>query len=77
MILIGIIVSTILWADLKNIYIWIVLFVCTSLGLLGFLDDYLKNKIKKFFWYKCEIKIFWTIYDSFNSNIDFSLFYGS
>ena len=42
MILIGIIVSTILWADLKNIYIWIVLFVCTSLGLLGFLDDYLK-----------------------------------
>ena len=41
MILIGIIVSTILWADLKNLYIWIVLFVCTSLGLLGFLDDYL------------------------------------
>ena len=46
MILIGIIVSTILWADLKNIYIWIVLFVCTSLGLLGFLDDYLKIKLK-------------------------------
>ena len=38
MILIGIIVSTLLWADLKNIYIWIVLFVCTSLGLLGFLE---------------------------------------
>ena len=36
MILIGIIVSTILWADLTNVYIWIVLFVCTSLGLLGF-----------------------------------------
>ena len=46
MILIGIIVSTILWADLKNLYIWIVLFVCTSLGLLGFLDDYLKIKLK-------------------------------
>ncbi len=46
MILIGIIVSTLLWADLKNIYIWIVLFVCTSLGLLGFLDDYLKIKLK-------------------------------
>ena len=43
MILIGIIVSTVLWADLNNIYIWIVLFVCTSLGLLGFLDDYLKK----------------------------------
>ena len=35
MILIGIIVSTLMWADLKNIYIWIVLFVCSSLGLLG------------------------------------------
>ena len=38
MILIGIIVSTILWSDLNNIYIWIVLFVCTSLGLLGFAE---------------------------------------
>ncbi len=46
MILIGIIVSTLLWADLKNIYIWIVLFVCSSSGLLGFLDDYLKIKLK-------------------------------
>ena len=41
MILIGIIVATLMWADLKNIYIWIVLFVCSSLGLLGFADDYL------------------------------------
>ena len=46
MILIGIIVSTLMWADLTNVYIWIVLFVCTSLGLLGFVDDYLKIKHK-------------------------------
>jgi len=46
MILIGIIVSTLMWADLNNIYIWIVLFVCTSLGLLGFVDDYLKIKLE-------------------------------
>ena len=46
MILIGIILSTIMWADLENVYIWIVLFVCLSLGLLGFLDDYLKIKFK-------------------------------
>ena len=46
MILIGIIVSTLMWADLNNIYIWIVLFVCTTLGLLGFADDYLKIKMK-------------------------------
>ena len=31
MILIGIVVSTLLWAELINIYIWIVLFFCTSL----------------------------------------------
>ena len=46
MILIGIIVSTLMWADLTNVYIWIVIFVCTSLGLLGFVDDYLKIKHK-------------------------------
>ena len=46
MILIGIIISTLMWADLNNIYIWIVIFVCTSLGLLGFIDDYLKIKQK-------------------------------
>ena len=46
MILIGIITSPIMGADLNNIYIWLVLFVCTSLGLLGFLDDYLKIKHK-------------------------------
>ena len=46
MILIGIIASTLMWADLQNIYIWIVLFVCTGLGLLGFVDDYLKVIMK-------------------------------
>ena len=58
MILIGIIVSTILWADLTNIYIWIVLFVCTSLGLLGFLDDYLKIKFKNSSGVNAKLKFF-------------------
>ena len=44
LILIGILSSTILWADLKNPYIWILLFVATSFGLLGAADDYLKIK---------------------------------
>lgn len=42
MILKAMFVSTILWADLKNPYVWIVLFVTASFGLLGFMDDYLK-----------------------------------
>lgn len=42
MILIAAVVSTLLWADLSNPYIWIVLFVTGGYGLIGFGDDYLK-----------------------------------
>ena len=45
-IIIGIISSTLLWADLKNIYVWTLVFVSLSLGGLGFLDDTLKIKHK-------------------------------
>tara|TARA_B100001057_G_scaffold13815_1_gene13136 strand:- start:19540 stop:20625 length:1086 start_codon:yes stop_codon:yes gene_type:complete len=43
-IIIGIISSTLLWADLNNIYIWTLIFVSLSLGSLGLLDDILKIK---------------------------------
>ena len=46
LILIGILFSTLLWADLKNSYIWVLIMVSTSFGLLGALDDYLKIKHK-------------------------------
>ncbi|MDE2578417.1 MAG: phospho-N-acetylmuramoyl-pentapeptide-transferase [Hyphomicrobiales bacterium] len=42
MILSGLLVSTLLWANLKNPYVWIVLLVTTGFGLIGFYDDYLK-----------------------------------
>ena len=45
-IIIGIISSTILWADLTNIYVWTLIFVSLSLGALGLLDDTLKIKHK-------------------------------
>ena len=45
-IIIGIIFSTILWADLRNIYIWTLIFVSLGLGTLGLLDDILKIKFK-------------------------------
>jgi len=44
LILIGILFGNFLWADLNNPYIWILLFVCSSFGLLGGFDDYLKIK---------------------------------
>ena len=42
MILSGLIVSTLLWANLSSAYVWIVLFVTVAFGLIGLYDDYLK-----------------------------------
>jgi phospho-N-acetylmuramoyl-pentapeptide-transferase len=42
MILSGIFVATVLWADLSNLYVWAVLFVTMGFGAIGFYDDYLK-----------------------------------
>jgi phospho-N-acetylmuramoyl-pentapeptide-transferase len=42
MILSGIFISTILWANPGNRYVWVVLFVTISFGIIGFYDDYLK-----------------------------------
>ena len=44
LILIGILFGTLLWADLSNSYVWVLLMVSTSFGLLGAIDDYLKIK---------------------------------
>jgi phospho-N-acetylmuramoyl-pentapeptide-transferase len=46
MILAAVICSTLLWADVSNKYIWVVLFSTIWLGITGFADDYLKQ-IKK------------------------------
>jgi phospho-N-acetylmuramoyl-pentapeptide-transferase len=42
MILAGVTVSTLLWAQLSNGYIWVVLGVALSYGAIGFYDDFLK-----------------------------------
>src|SRR4051812_18966029 len=42
MILLAILVSTLLWANPGNAYVWIVLAVTLSFGAVGFYDDYLK-----------------------------------
>src|ERR1700688_1413837 len=42
MILSGLVVSTVLWANLNNPYVWIVLAVTLGFGFVGFYDDYLK-----------------------------------
>ncbi|HLV83446.1 MAG TPA: phospho-N-acetylmuramoyl-pentapeptide-transferase, partial [Devosia sp.] len=44
MILSGAVISTLLWANLGNGYVWVVLFVTLGFGAIGFYDDYLKVK---------------------------------
>jgi phospho-N-acetylmuramoyl-pentapeptide-transferase len=42
LILVAITLATLLWADLHNHFVWIVLAVTLAFGLIGFYDDYLK-----------------------------------
>ena len=42
LILLALTVSTLLWADLGNAYVWIALAVTVGFGLIGFFDDYRK-----------------------------------
>jgi phospho-N-acetylmuramoyl-pentapeptide-transferase len=43
---VAILIPTILWADISNPYIWIVLFVTFAYGAIGFIDDY-RKMVKK------------------------------
>jgi phospho-N-acetylmuramoyl-pentapeptide-transferase len=61
LILIGILFGTLLWADLSNRYVWVLLMVATSFGLLGAADDYLKIKYKNSRGISSKMKIFFQI----------------
>jgi phospho-N-acetylmuramoyl-pentapeptide-transferase len=74
LILIGIAVSTLLWADLTNRFIWIVLLVTFGYGVIGWVDDYRKVVHKdprgmpsreKFFW-QSAIGLFAAVYLAFS-----------
>src|SRR2546427_2430049 len=42
LILFALVIPTLLWCDLRNGYVWLVLLVTVGYGVVGFLDDYLK-----------------------------------
>jgi phospho-N-acetylmuramoyl-pentapeptide-transferase len=74
LILIGIFTSCILWADLTNRFIWIVMLVTFGFGLIGWVDDYRKVARKdpkgmasreKFLW-QTLIGLFAAIYLAFS-----------
>lgn len=59
LILVAIGVSTVLWADMANRYIWSILFVTLSFGVLGFVDDYRKIREKNSKGVSARTKLFW------------------
>lgn len=59
LILIAIVVSTVLWADLENRYIWVVLFVTLAFGVIGYVDDYKKLVLQDPAGISAKQKIFW------------------
>src|SRR5437667_7799941 len=42
LIVISIVIPTLLWADLRQFYVWIAMFSLVTYGAIGFLDDYSK-----------------------------------
>ena len=46
LILIGLFCGILLWGDLKNLYVWFLIYIVASYGLLGAYDDYKKIKYK-------------------------------
>ncbi|MBT8068326.1 MAG: phospho-N-acetylmuramoyl-pentapeptide-transferase, partial [Gammaproteobacteria bacterium] len=59
LILTAIAFSTVLWADLENIYVWIVLFVTLSFGVIGYVDDYKKLVLQDPAGISAAQKLFW------------------
>ena len=47
LIIIVVVLATLSWSDLSNIYVWLMLSVLIGFGLIGFMDDYLKVIRKK------------------------------
>ena len=74
MILISVSISTLLWADWKNTFVWVVLGITLSFSLIGFTDDYLKvskknsqgmrGKLKLVFEFLCAFIAVWFITES-------------
>lgn len=46
LVLIAIVLSTLLWSDLSNRYVWVILLVTIGFGAIGWWDDYLKLVLK-------------------------------
>lgn len=83
LILVAIAASTLLWADLSNRFVWVVLAVTMAFGVIGFVDDYKKLILKDPVGLRPRSKIFWqsivaliaavVLYASATSSVETSL----
>jgi phospho-N-acetylmuramoyl-pentapeptide-transferase len=81
-IILATVIPALLWMNLTNIYTWMIVFVMVVLGLVGFIDDYIKvvkkNKSGLHGWFKIAGQVtvglvlgmalyFWPAFESFNT----------
>tara|TARA_R110001592_G_scaffold356543_2_gene658639 strand:+ start:6788 stop:7870 length:1083 start_codon:yes stop_codon:yes gene_type:complete len=59
LIIVAVAISTLLWGDLANRYLWITLFVTLSFGMIGWVDDYRKVVEKNSKGLSAKEKYFW------------------
>ena len=59
MVLTSIAISTLLWADLSNRFVWVVMFVMVGFGAIGWVDDYRKVVHKNPKGMSAKEKLFW------------------
>lgn len=61
LIMLSIVVPTLLWADLSNLYVWVTLLVIIGFGAIGFADDYRKVRYKNSDGLSARQKMFWQL----------------
>ena len=61
LIIMSICITTILWADITNTYIWIILLITIGYGAIGFVDDWLKISKKNSAGLPGKLKLFFQI----------------
>ena len=65
LILLSLIISVLLWTDLTNSFVWIVIGLTTGYGILGFIDDYKKVMRRDSRGLSAKSKLFWQILMAF------------
>jgi phospho-N-acetylmuramoyl-pentapeptide-transferase len=88
LILFAIVLPTLLWADLGNLYVWLTLLVTVGYGLIGFFDDLIKVRQKNSDGLSARSKMAWQIlialgvgvtlmtYPGFQTTLTFPFFKG-